>query len=91
MPIYEYECKCGNEFEKIVKVDTNEFHCPKCKQIAPKIMSSSSFKIYGYSYANSYTKSAQQQMINDGMDGAQKRAEGNGAKPMKQCLSDMNK
>jgi putative FmdB family regulatory protein len=40
MPIIEYVCKaCGNEFDEIILSHsdvTDEFECPKCKEIAAK-------------------------------------------------------
>jgi putative FmdB family regulatory protein len=59
MPIYEFQCKkCGYifeqiEFKKITKISTK---CPVCKGISPRIMSSGSFRIKGYSEKNGYAK-----------------------------------
>lgn len=60
MPIFMYECKkCNKEFEKLVIKDTCEIICPTCKSDSVrKIMSSSIFKIKGFSYENGYSKTA---------------------------------
>jgi putative FmdB family regulatory protein len=31
MPIYEYKCSCGEEFEKLVMNSSASIECPKCK------------------------------------------------------------
>jgi putative FmdB family regulatory protein len=59
MPIYEYQCKkCGYifeqiEFKGIKKISTI---CPVCENIAPRVISSGSFRIKGYSEKNGYSK-----------------------------------
>ena len=55
MPIHEFLCPCGAIKEEIVPSGTKEIRC-KCGKTAVKIMSSSTFKINGYSYANGYAK-----------------------------------
>jgi len=40
VPIYEYSCKCGNKFEKLVhKVDSKPQKCPKCGKPAEQVIS----------------------------------------------------
>jgi len=59
LPIWEYQCKkCGYifeqiQFKEIPKIGTT---CPVCKDIARRILSSSNFKVKGYSAANNYSK-----------------------------------
>lgn len=55
MPLYEYHCKkCNNTFESIESSDTDKLICV-CGETATKIMSSSHFKITGFSEANGYS------------------------------------
>lgn len=54
MAIYQYECEtCGNCFEEImsIKADSKTYKCPKCKEMANKVMSQTSFKLEGDSWA----------------------------------------
>ncbi len=41
MPIYEYRCSCGEKFEDIHRMSesSESQHCPKCGELAPRIMS----------------------------------------------------
>jgi len=41
MPLYQYKCNyCGEEFERIKPISERETHdCPRCGQLAPKILS----------------------------------------------------
>ncbi len=40
MPIYEFRCECGQQFEKLCRMDENEaVPCPECGQEARRIMS----------------------------------------------------
>ena len=65
MPMYEFECtQCGHEFEELMKfakqarmVASGEIWplCPKCCGRTKKVMSSSNFKLNGYSEANGYS------------------------------------
>lgn len=59
MPVYEFECKCGNVFEELVPMDTKSFPCPKCnKEKAKKIMSPCTFELKGGGwYADGYASS----------------------------------
>jgi len=41
MPIYDYECECGNTFESIEKILDMEIQCSKCEQTAKRIISGS--------------------------------------------------
>lgn len=55
MPIYEYKCeKCYESFEKLVKNSKEKVVCPQCGSRPKKLMSSGSFKVNGFSYANGY-------------------------------------
>lgn len=55
MPVYEFECSCGNIIEDIVRMDTKEVQCGKCGQKAKKIISTCSFELKGGGwYADGY-------------------------------------
>ena len=55
MPVYEFECKCGNLFEKLVPMDTKKSECPLCRKKASKIMSPCTFELKGGGwYADGY-------------------------------------
>ncbi len=55
MPVYEFECSCGNIIEDIVRMDTKEIKCPKCNHQAKKIISTCSFELKGGGwYADGY-------------------------------------
>jgi putative FmdB family regulatory protein len=47
MPIYEFKCPNGTITEKLVKMDTAEILCPKCRQKAKKIISACTFELKG--------------------------------------------
>jgi putative FmdB family regulatory protein len=56
MPVYEFECDCGNSFEKLVSMGTTSSECPKCQEKAKKIMSSCTFELKGGGwYADGYS------------------------------------
>jgi len=58
MPVYEFECKCGHLSEEFVKMGTESIACPKCGNIAQKIMSRCSFDLKGGGwYADGYSSS----------------------------------
>jgi putative FmdB family regulatory protein len=57
MPIYEFRCECGHQFEKLCKVnDKQTFPCPQCKGEARRVMSTfrkiGSSTSFGESYAS---------------------------------------
>lgn len=55
MPVYEFECTCGEITEELVKMGTQSVMCPKCGKPAPKIMSRCSFELKGGGwYADGY-------------------------------------
>lgn len=55
MPVYEFECKCGEVIEELVRMDTREIECPKCHKTAKKIMSTCTFELKGGGwYADGY-------------------------------------
>jgi putative FmdB family regulatory protein len=55
MPVYEFECKCGNVTEDIVAMGTEKITCPKCGQPAEKIISPCTFELKGGGwYADGY-------------------------------------
>jgi putative FmdB family regulatory protein len=55
MPVYEFECECGEVVEEFVKMGTKSTECPKCKRKALKIMSRCSFELKGGGwYADGY-------------------------------------
>ena len=64
MPLYEFRCnKCNYMFEEIFKSGHNTrkilaMECPKCKGLAQKIMSQSSFVVNGHNAENGYSKGA---------------------------------
>ena len=71
MPIFEQQCnECNNVFEKLIlNSEKKIIICPKCKsENVKKIISTSIFKIRGYSSKNNYTKRTQtdQEIINNG-------------------------
>ncbi len=47
MPVYEFRCPNGTITERIVKMDTKEIDCPKCRQKAKKIISRCTFELKG--------------------------------------------
>ncbi len=53
MAIYEFVCRCGFKFEEIIsiKVEAKTYKCSKCGGSAKKIMSQTSFKLEGGSWA----------------------------------------
>ena len=56
MPVYEFECKCGEVIEDLVKLGTKSIACPKCGKRAQKIMSRCSFDLKGGGwYADGYS------------------------------------
>jgi putative FmdB family regulatory protein len=57
MPIYEYECRCGNKIELFLKnIDENgEIVCWKCNLPMKRIISTSFFKINGFNEKNGYS------------------------------------
>lgn len=62
MPIFEYQCSCGNEFEKLIMNITKKtvIVCPKCKsQTTKKIMSKNTFRLKGYWSECGYEKTMQ--------------------------------
>ena len=64
MPLYEWKCdKCKKVVEKLVfgkDMDAPPPKCSKCKKPMHRILSEFSFDIHGYSYANEYTKKAEE-------------------------------
>jgi putative FmdB family regulatory protein len=48
MPIYMFECKCGNTFEKICKINDSEAAiCPECGKVGQRMVCPSSFRLKG--------------------------------------------
>lgn len=55
MPVYEFECTCGQITEDLVKMGTSSIPCPKCGKTAHKIISRCSFELKGGGwYADGY-------------------------------------
>lgn len=55
MPVYEFECKCGEITEEFVKMGTQTIACPKCSKKAEKIISRCTFELKGGGwYADGY-------------------------------------
>lgn len=58
MPVYEFECECGQVTESLVRMDTQSIECPKCRKTARKILSACSFELKGGGwYADGYASS----------------------------------
>ena len=49
MALYQYECDCGNVFEEMLPMSESSGlrHCPKCGQLAPKVMAPTNFVLKG--------------------------------------------
>ncbi len=48
MPIYEYECSCGERFEKLVRMSAPDPNCPKCNGTeVRKLVSAAGFVLKG--------------------------------------------
>lgn len=47
MPVYEFECQCGEITEELVRMNTEQIECPKCHKMAKKIISPCSFELKG--------------------------------------------
>ena len=58
MPIYEYYCKqCNKNFEKLVRLGTEQLICPNCGNISKKIISQCTFTLKGSGwYTDGYSK-----------------------------------
>ena len=55
MPVYEFECRCGEVTEELTKMGTRSIICPKCGKKAKKIISACSFELKGGGwYADGY-------------------------------------
>ena len=55
MPVYEFECSCGEVTENFVKMGTKSVACPICGKRAKKIMSACTFELKGGGwYADGY-------------------------------------
>jgi len=52
MPVYEFKCKCGNEKEELVKLNTKSIKCNKCGKDMTKYISLSSFHLKGNGWAS---------------------------------------
>ena len=56
MPVYEFECECGQVTEELVPMDTQAIECPKCRKKAKKILSACTFELKGGGwYADGYS------------------------------------
>lgn len=56
MPIFEYQCECGNVFEKLEMSSRPEMvECKKCGKMSKRIMSSCSFDVKGFNANNCYS------------------------------------
>ena len=56
MPVYEFECSCGEILEELTKMGTESVTCPKCGNNAKKIISTCSFELKGGGwYADGYS------------------------------------
>jgi putative FmdB family regulatory protein len=57
MPVYEYQCTtCERIFEVItIRKDKDPHKCPDCGHNGKKILSSSTYRMKGYSEKNGYS------------------------------------
>ncbi|MBQ3033940.1 MAG: zinc ribbon domain-containing protein [Deferribacterales bacterium] len=62
MPIYEYQCSCGNIFEKLESINSQdkEASCPKCGNTAKRKISLSSYHLTGSGFYNTDYKAKPQ-------------------------------
>ena len=51
MPVYEFECSCGNETESLEPMGTKTIKCKNCGKDMKKIISKSSFILKGSGWA----------------------------------------
>jgi len=55
MPVYEFNCECGQENEALVPMGTKTIRCKKCGKDMKKIISQSTFHLKGKGwYATDY-------------------------------------
>ena len=47
MPVYEFQCECGQEKEVLVPMGTRTIKCKKCGKDMSKIISLSTFHLKG--------------------------------------------
>lgn len=55
MPLYEFKCECGNEFEVICQPDKKDtINCSVCdsKQVKEKVSAHKSYQIKGPNYGS---------------------------------------
>lgn len=46
LPLYEFECKCGEKFEAFKSIDDrHNANCPKCGNLVKKVMSAANFSV----------------------------------------------
>lgn len=50
MPIYNFKCECGAEYEELVPLNTNTFKC-SCGKDATKVPSLTNFQLKGNGWA----------------------------------------
>ena len=48
MPIYDYECKCGHEFESLESKDMPRKKCPECGKIAKRVLPKNPPQVHMY-------------------------------------------
>ena len=51
MPIYEFECGCGEVEEILVPLGTNSIKCKNCGKVMKRVMSISNFILKGSGWA----------------------------------------
>lgn len=51
MPIYEFDCGCGNTSEKLVGIGTKSIRCEKCGKDMVKVISKNYFHLKGPGWA----------------------------------------
>lgn len=51
MPVYEFQCECGEEKEEIVPMGTVTIKCNNCGKLMKKVISKSTFILKGSCWA----------------------------------------
>jgi len=51
VPIYEFECVCGNKLEKLFKTPVETIECPSCNRKMTRVLSASNFQLKGKCWA----------------------------------------
>ncbi len=66
MPVYVFECECGNTLERLVPMHTKTIECENCGKGMKKVISMSSFILKGSGWAfDGYSKGAKKPTNNN--------------------------